>query len=259
MLTFLLGYPSSLGGIAISEAKQREWGLFMPYQVIIPAAGQGKRMGAGKNKLLLDLNGMPLIIHTLRVFESDEECDGIILAIHPQDEVEFKALLKTYQITKVKKVISGGKERQHSIYNALKAINGDGIILVHDAARPFVKKEHIHCLTKTAEKYGAAIIGVPAKDTIKKVSDGKVVETVERSSLWAIQTPQAFRMSILLKAYESAEKESFLGTDDASLVERLSIPINMVEGDYDNIKLTTPEDLFFAEAILKKRKSTIFE
>jgi 2-C-methyl-D-erythritol 4-phosphate cytidylyltransferase len=231
----------------------------MLYQVIIPAAGQGKRMGVGRNKLLLELNGMPVLIHTLLVFESDEECDSIILAIHPQDEVEFKTLLKTYHITKVKKIVSGGKERQHSIYNALKTISGNGIVLVHDAARPFVKKEHIHCLTETAEKYGAAIIGVPAKDTMKKILDGKVLETVERSSLWAVQTPQAFRMSILLKAYESAEEENYLGTDDASLVERLSAPIKMVEGDYDNIKLTTPEDLFFAEAILKKRKNAEFD
>ncbi|HJV32130.1 MAG TPA: 2-C-methyl-D-erythritol 4-phosphate cytidylyltransferase [Bacillales bacterium] len=225
----------------------------MPYQVIIPAAGQGKRMGVGKNKLLIDLNGIPMFIHTLRVFESDEECEGVVLAIHPQDVVEFKALLEKYKITKVKNIVSGGQERQHSIYNGLKTVNGNGVILVHDAARPFVKKEHIHRLMETAEKYGAAILGVPAKDTMKKVSDGMVLETVERSSLWAVQTPQAFRMSILLEANEAAEKDKFIGTDDASLVERLSIPIKMVEGDYDNIKLTTKEDLFFAEAILKKR------
>ncbi|HJV16123.1 MAG TPA: 2-C-methyl-D-erythritol 4-phosphate cytidylyltransferase [Bacillales bacterium] len=225
----------------------------MPYQVIIPAAGQGKRMGVGKNKLLIDLNGIPMIIHTLRVFESDDECEGVVLATHPQDVVEFNTLLKKYKITKVKNIVSGGEERQHSIYNGLKTVNGNGVILVHDAARPFVKKEHIHCLMETAEKYGAAILGVPAKDTMKKVSDGMVLETVERSSLWAVQTPQAFRMSILLEANEAAERDKFVGTDDASLVERLSIPIKMVEGDYDNIKLTTKEDLFFAEAILKKR------
>jgi 2-C-methyl-D-erythritol 4-phosphate cytidylyltransferase len=224
----------------------------MPYQVIIPAAGQGKRMGAGKNKLLVELNDIPLLIHTLRVFEQDEECTGIILAIHPQDMYEFEALLKKHEITKVENIVLGGKERQHSIYNALKTVVGGGVILVHDAARPFIKKEHIHRLVDAATKTGAAIIGVPAKDTMKKVLDGKVLETIERSSLWAVQTPQAFRMSTLLKAYELAEKENFLGTDDASLVERLSIPITMVEGDYDNIKLTTQEDLFFAEAILKK-------
>ncbi|WP_066249344.1 2-C-methyl-D-erythritol 4-phosphate cytidylyltransferase [Neobacillus drentensis] len=225
----------------------------MTYQVILPAAGQGKRMGAGKNKLLLELNGIPVLIHTLQVFEQDEACSGMILAIHPQDEPEFKVLLARYNVTKVITFVPGGKERQDSIYNALKLVKTNGIILVHDAARPFILKEHIHRLADIAEETGAAILGVPAKDTIKKVDDGVVVETVERSSLWAVQTPQAFRILLLKEAYEQAEKDYFLGTDDASLVERLNYPVAMVEGDYDNIKLTTPEDLFFAEAILKKR------
>lgn len=227
----------------------------MSYQVIIPAAGQGKRMGAGKNKLLLELNGMPVLIHTLKVFEDDENCDGIILAIHPQDEDAFHALLKKYRIKKVKNLVPGGKERQDSIYNALKTVESEGIILVHDAARPLIQKNRIRRLTETAEKTGAAIIGVPAKDTMKKVRDNAVVETVERSSLWAVQTPQAFRISILLSAYKKAEEDHFIGTDDSSLVERISYPVSMVEGDYENIKLTTPEDLFFAEAILKNRES----
>lgn len=212
-------------------------------------------MGAGKNKLLLELNGIPVFIHTLRVFEDDENCDGIRIAIHPQDKTEFDTLLKKYKIEKVLNLVPGGKERQDSIYNALKTVKTDGIILVHDAARPFIKKDQIHLLTETAEKTGAAIMGVPAKDTMKKVQDDLVVETVERSSLWAVQTPQAFRISILHEAYKRAEKDHFIGTDDSSLVERISYPVSMVEGDYDNIKITTPEDLFFAEVILKKRES----
>jgi 2-C-methyl-D-erythritol 4-phosphate cytidylyltransferase len=154
-------------------------------------------------------------------------------------------------------MVPGGKERQDSIYNALKTISGDGIILVHDAARPFILKENIWRLIEKTMESGAAIIGVQAKDTMKTVHNRTVGETVERSSLWAVQTPQAFRMSILLKAYEKAEQDGFLGTDDSSLVERLPHPVMMVEGDYDNIKLTTPEDLFFAEAILKKRKGEL--
>lgn len=226
----------------------------MTYQVILPAAGQGKRMGAGKNKLLLEVNGVPVLIHTLRVFEQDEACSKIIVAIHPQDEWEFKALFTKYNVAKAIHLVSGGKERQDSIYNALKTVETDGIILVHDSARPFISKEHIYRLTEMAEETGAAILGVPVKDTIKKVKDGVVVETVERSSLWAVQTPQAFRISLLTEAYEKAEKDQFQGTDDASLVERLGYPVMVVEGDYDNIKLTTPEDLYFAEAILEKRK-----
>jgi 2-C-methyl-D-erythritol 4-phosphate cytidylyltransferase len=228
----------------------------MAYQVIIPAAGQGKRMGAGKNKLLLELNSIPVFIHSLKVFEEDELCDGIILAIHPQDEAEFNSLLKKYGVKKVLELVPGGKERQDSIYNALKTVKGDGIILVHDAARPFIRKEHIHGLLDTAQETGAAIIGVPAKDTMKTVRDDVVMATVERSSLWAVQTPQAFRFSVLYRAYEQAEKDGFIGTDDSSLVERISHPVTMVEGDYDNIKLTTQEDLFFAQAILQKRQGS---
>lgn len=225
----------------------------MTYQVILPAAGQGKRMGAGKNKLLLELNGVPVLIHTIKVFEADPHCSGIILAINPLDEGEFKGLLKKYRIKKVCGLAPGGLERQHSIHNALKTISSEGIILVHDAARPFIRQEHIRRLVDKAEETGAAIIGVPAKDTMKKACASMVTETVERSSLWAVQTPQAFRISLLKEAYEQADRDCFVGTDDASLVERLNHPVAIVEGDYDNIKLTTPEDLFFAEAILKKR------
>ena len=215
-------------------------------------------MGAGVNKLLLELDGLPVLIHTLRVFESDEHCSGIILAIHPRDKAEFQTLLAVHHITKVEALAPGGQERQHSIYNALKSIKGEnGLILVHDGARPFIKQESIADLTEEAERTGAAIIGVRAKDTIKKVRDSVVVETVDRSSLWVVQTPQAFAMPILLRAYELAEKDGFVGTDDASLVERMGVKITMVEGDYDNIKLTTPEDLYFAEAILKKKNRDI--
>jgi 2-C-methyl-D-erythritol 4-phosphate cytidylyltransferase len=213
-------------------------------------------MGAGKNKLLLELNSIPVFIHSLKVFEEDELCDGIILAIHPQDEAEFNSLLKKYGVKKVLELVPGGKERQDSIYNALKTVKGDGIILVHDAARPFIRKEHIHGLLDTALETGAAIIGVQAKDTMKTVRDDVVMATVERSSLWAVQTPQAFRFSVLYRAYEQAEKDGFIGTDDSSLVERISHPVTMVEGDYDNIKLTTQEDLFFAQAILQKRQGS---
>jgi 2-C-methyl-D-erythritol 4-phosphate cytidylyltransferase len=228
----------------------------MAYQVIIPAAGQGKRMGAGKNKLLLELNNIPILIHSLKVFEEDELCEGIIIAVSPQDAVEINHFLKKYNVKKVLGLVPGGKERQDSIFNALKTVKTDGIILVHDAARPFILKKDIHRLLDKALDTGAAIIGVPAKDTMKTVRENVVLATVERSSLWVVQTPQAFRFSILFRAYEQAEKDVFIGTDDSSLVERISYPVTMVEGDYDNIKLTTQEDLFFAEAIVKKRQGS---
>jgi 2-C-methyl-D-erythritol 4-phosphate cytidylyltransferase len=229
----------------------------MPYHVIIPAAGQGKRMGAGKNKLLLTLEGVPILIHTLRVFEADAECSGIILAINPSDEQEFKSLLKEYGIHKVSSLVTGGKERQDSVYNGLMAVHSlDGIVLVHDAARPFIRIETIHNLVEAASKDGGSIVAVPVKDTIKKAANGRVAETVERSSLWSVQTPQAFRASVLLEAHNKAMREQFIGTDESSLVERIPHRVSIIEGDYDNIKLTTPEDLYFAEAILRKRKET---
>lgn len=229
----------------------------MTYQVIIPAAGQGKRMEAGKNKILLEINGLPVFIHTLNVFQKDESCKEIFLAINPEEEEALRAILAENHITKAVALVPGGKERQYSIYNALKHVKQDGIILVHDAARPFIDKELILPLVDAAKKMGAAILAVPVKDTIKKAAGNIVAETVERTSLWAVQTPQAFRFSILMDAYKKAEQDDFLGTDDASLVERLGQEIVIVKGNYDNIKLTTPEDLYFAEAILRKRQERL--
>ncbi|MFT8319582.1 MAG: 2-C-methyl-D-erythritol 4-phosphate cytidylyltransferase [Bacillus sp. (in: firmicutes)] len=224
----------------------------MLYEVIIPAAGQGKRMGAGKNKLFLMLEGLPIFIHTLNIFEEDPNCKGIWLVINPLDKIEMMELIQKNNITKIIAFIDGGDERQYSIHNAVKELKNDSVILVHDAARPFINTKQIKELTKVAEENGAAVLAVPMKDTIKKVDGNLVTETVERSSLWAIQTPQAFRISLLKKAYAEAQRDGFLGTDDASLVERLGEKVKIVEGNYDNIKLTTPEDLYFAEAIIKK-------
>jgi 2-C-methyl-D-erythritol 4-phosphate cytidylyltransferase len=225
----------------------------MAYQVILPAAGKGKRMGAGKNKLFIDLQGIPVIIHTLRVFAKDNECNEIILPIHPDDQDEMRVLISRYQLDKKITFVSGGAERQHSVYNAIQKLNSDGIVLVHDAARPFIQKSLIAQLVASAKVSGASIVAVPVKDTIKKVENGIVIETVERSSLWAVQTPQAFRVHLLCKAHQYAEQTGFLGTDDASLVEHLGEKVAIIEGDYNNIKLTTPEDLYFANAIINEK------
>ncbi|MFD6438345.1 2-C-methyl-D-erythritol 4-phosphate cytidylyltransferase [Peribacillus sp. NPDC060186] len=225
----------------------------MFYEVVIPAAGQGKRMKAGKNKLFIELSGTPIIVYTLRVFEEDPNCRGIILSINPAEEDYFIQMITTYELKKVKKLVTGGKERQQSVYNGLKHV-GEEIILVHDGARPFIDQVQISELTSAASLHGGAVIAVPVKDTIKKAADKKVLETVERSSLWAVQTPQAFRVSILKRAHEQAESESFLGTDDASLLERINEQVVIIEGNYDNIKITTQEDLYFAEAILHKQQ-----
>lgn len=225
----------------------------MFYEVVIPAAGQGKRMKAGKNKLFIELSDIPIIVYTLRVFEQDPNCRGIILSINPAEEEYFTEMLASFQLKKVKALVPGGKERQQSVYNALKHVQEE-IILVHDGARPFIDQSQISALSSAASLHGGAVLAVPVKDTIKKVADKSVVETVERSSLWAVQTPQAFRLSILINAHEKADAELFLGTDDASLLERINEQVVIIEGNYDNIKITTQEDLYFADAILHKQQ-----
>ena len=222
----------------------------MAYQVVIPAAGQGKRMKMGKNKQFIEIQSKPVIIHTLEVFEHDPWCEGIVIVVNDKEHEEFHKLIEQYNISKVASVVTGGLERQNSVYNGLKVINDTEIVLIHDGARPFIKRSMIHKLVNGAQKSGAAIVAVPVKDTIKRVSALEVTETVERSSLWAVQTPQAFRISVVLNAHELAEDTGFHGTDDASLVEHLGETVTVIEGDYQNIKLTTPDDLLFAEAIM---------
>lgn len=162
----------------------------------------------------------------------------------------LKAMSKAYN--KIEVVTVGGSERQYSIYNVLKAIQPCDYVFIHDAARPFVTPETLYKLYTKVQQYKSVVAAVKVKDTVKRVIDFQVEETLNREELWQIQTPQAFSYHLLLEAYNKADEDDFLGTDDASLVERL-YPVNIVESDYDNIKITTPEDMFFAEAILKKR------
>ena len=217
--------------------------------IIIAAAGQGKRMGAGVNKLFLQLEGKPILIHTLEKFLQKDWVDEIVIVVHPDEAETVKNLLLRYKI-KVKQIVSGGKERQDSIHNGLNYLQSKWV-MVHDGARPFIRSEILDALFMKVKQSDAAVVGVPVKDTIKVIGDDKKIRyTPDRKSLWAVQTPQAFRLSILREAYEKAEKDHFLGTDDASLVERLGIPIEIVEGDYQNIKITTLEDLLFAKVIL---------
>lgn len=229
----------------------------MNYFVVIPAAGKGKRMKAGRNKLLLELEGKPVIIHTLAVFETDPSCEGIVLSIDPDERFEFEQLLLAYNIQKVYALAAGGQERQHSVYSGLKMLPPEtDIVLVHDGARPFITLETIKRLVESASNTGAAIAAVPVKDTIKQAEGETVLQTVDRSNLWSVQTPQAFRMAVLVSAQQKAQEEQLLGTDESSLVERTGYPVQIVESDYDNIKLTTPEDLYFARAIIAKRNES---
>lgn len=226
----------------------------MSYDVILPAAGSGKRMGAGKNKLFLELNNKPILIHTLEVFEVDPQCRAIYLAVKDEERTFIRSQLQQYKISKVKAMPTGGDERQHSVYACMKEVVAGAIVLVHDVARPFIEQATIHRLVEAATEKGAAIAGVRAKDTMKRVENGIIQETIDRSSLWMIQTPQAFDFELLMQAQVKAEQEGFLGTDEGMLVERLDQQIQIVESNYENIKITTKEDLVFGEAILNRRQ-----
>ncbi|QDZ82613.1 2-C-methyl-D-erythritol 4-phosphate cytidylyltransferase [Priestia megaterium] len=228
----------------------------MKYEIIVLAAGQGKRMKAGRNKQFLTIQNVPLIIHTLQKFEQDPWCSGIVLVVNEKEVEIFEELLTEYPIQKVQSLTVGGDERQHSVYNGLKSLKQAQMVLIHDGARPFVQQNTIHELVEKAASDKAAVLAVPVKDTIKRVEQGTVIETVERSSLWAIQTPQAFLFDVVMDAHEKAKTNEYLGTDDASLVEKAGQKVSIVEGNYDNIKLTTPEDLLYAEAILTKLNRT---
>lgn len=220
--------------------------------VVVPAAGQGKRMNAGMNKTFLTILGTPMLVRTMQKLSASDKVDEIIVVVGADEVAGTRKLLEHVPDIKPFAVVAGGKERQDSVANGLKAVSFEAdIVLVHDAARPMVSVETIEQVIETAKKNGAAIAAVPAKNTIKVVdASGIVKRTPERASLWEIQTPQGFRKDILEAAYQKAYADGFLGTDDASLVERSGQLVEVVMSDYRNIKVTTPEDLLIAEAFL---------
>lgn len=222
---------------------------------IIPAGGAGRRMGSGVPKQYLPLAGVPVLVHTLQAFQSSPVIDEIYLVV-PEGDIPdvINEIVARHGLTKVSRVLVGGAERQDSVRNALLHVRDEhGIILVHDGVRPFVSGELIRRAVTAADQYGAATTGVTVKDTVKEVSPaGWVVKTVPREGLWLTQTPQAFRRLLLHAAYEKAVQDGFSGTDDASMVEKMGVPVRMIPGESDNIKLTTPEDLVLGEVILRR-------
>ncbi|PKM79759.1 MAG: 2-C-methyl-D-erythritol 4-phosphate cytidylyltransferase [Firmicutes bacterium HGW-Firmicutes-13] len=221
---------------------------------IVAAAGRGKRMGHSINKQYLLLAGRPVLAHTLEQF-SRYPFDEIILVAAPGEEQYCKnEILDPLGLKEKVKVVPGGKERQDSIFNALKcAASQTDVVVVHDGVRPFISLQILEDSIKTALRYGAAVTAVPVKDTIKITNDEDfVVDTPSRHLLWAAQTPQTFRYDIICEAYQKAFETGFQGTDDASLVERLGFPVKINRGSYNNFKITTPEDLHLAELLLKQ-------
>ena len=224
---------------------------------IIPAAGSGKRMHGGLSKQYLPVDGKMILLHTLRVFELSPDIDEIIL-IAPEEDIPMvrQMIVEPRGMSKVCHVMAGGKQRQDSVRNGLAVVaDHTDIVLIHDAVRPFISESLIRQTVREAEKHGAVTVGMPVKDTIKRVDPGGwIVETMNRQVLWMTQTPQAFRRSVIQEAYRRADQDQFYGTDDASLVERMGLQVKMIAASYANIKITTPEDLLMAEFLINNIK-----
>ncbi len=217
---------------------------------IIPAAGQGSRMGAEKNKLLLELSGRPIIAWTLEAFESCPLVDEVLVVANEQDIFSYRDIVKHYGFSKVREIIRGGESRAESVYLGLLAAEGADIVAIHDGARALVTSEIIEKTIEGSRETGAAIAAARAVDTVKKADGGFIAETPDRASLWQAQTPQVFKRQLLLDAME-IDRETI--TDDASAVEQAGGRVKLVDTGYENIKITTPFDLLVAEAVLKKR------
>ena len=218
---------------------------------VIPAAGIGSRMNADRAKQMLELAGVPLLVHTLRRFEACDAVHQVILVLQPNLTSDVLALISRHHLKKIARVVGGGAERQDSVYRGLQVIKPEtaGIVAVHDAVRPFVRPEEIRLVIERAEATGAALLALAATDTIKQVKGGRVGRTLDRKRIYHAQTPQAFRYDIIRAAYDRAYTEGYWATDDSHLVERAGHRVSVVEGSPLNIKITRPLDLRVAEAI----------
>jgi 2-C-methyl-D-erythritol 4-phosphate cytidylyltransferase len=223
---------------------------------IIVAAGSGTRFGSKTPKQFVDLSGTPLIIHTLRRFESCGDIDDIILVLASNETSGFLKLAEKYPIKKLSKIVAGGKTRAESVYKGFQAIRSLNakIVAIHDGARPLVSAEEISQTIAKARETGAACLMATITDTIKKIDNGVIIETVNRNILRRALTPQAFSYQLLKRAFTENELSETV-TDECYLVEKLGINVSIVEGNSRNIKITTPEDLVIAEALLKSIKT----
>ncbi len=222
---------------------------------VIAAAGRGSRMKMAENKVFLPLRGKSVLTYSIEAFARQPEIEELIVIAAPHEVETMTNLIEEMQPAVRWQVVAGGSERQYSVENALAAVDDRSeMVLVHDGARPLITEEVIERVIAETRRSKASIAAVPVKDTIKRVDvDGTVVATPKRSELWAVQTPQGFETAMLKEAYRKARDDAFLGTDDASLVERLGQAVTVAEGDYQNIKITTPEDLIVVAAFLEGR------
>ncbi len=224
---------------------------------VVPAAGQGTRMGMAARKQYLSLGGFPLLVLSLKVLQQIPSIREIILSV-PEEDIEYcwREIVKPFGLAKVTQIVVGGQRRQDSVRHGLFAIsNPPDLVLVHDGVRPFIHADIVEKNIACAAQTGAAIVAMPIHDTVKRVDDKHVIrETLNREELWQIQTPQTFRYDWLLEAHQQAITDQWEVTDDAALIERKGYPVSVVEGSCFNIKITRPDDLIFGEAILNKIK-----
>ena len=225
----------------------------MMVNAIIVAAGKGARMGSAQRKQYLLVAGQPILYYTLRQFDACTSVDRICLVV-PKQDLDYcnDEVLTTAKLIKPVKLVPGGLERQQSVFQGLEALDyKNGLVAIHDGVRPLIEPSIIEACILKASENGACVPGIPVTDTIKKTNQkGEVTATLQRGNLWSIQTPQVFEYRIIMEAHYRAIKERFVGTDDASLVERLGYPVTIVKGSKNNIKVTTEEDLFIASKLL---------
>lgn len=220
---------------------------------IIVAAGRGMRLGASLPKAFLLLRGEPLVIRALRPFEACADVHRLLVVVPESERERALELMRAARLSKLAAVISGGEERSHSVARALEVLSQDqvDIILVHDGARPLVTPAEITRVIEKARQTGAALLALPISETVKEVEGERVLRTVDRRRLYLAQTPQAFRADILREAYARAMREGVVASDDAALVERYGWPVSIVQGSARNVKITWPEDVLLAEALLR--------
>ncbi len=220
---------------------------------VIAAAGNSTRMGKNTNKQFLMFAGKPVLAHTLLTFSAMAEITEIIIVTRNEDILTVQDMVKDFSIPKIKAILPGGNTRQESVFAGLRHATEERV-LIHDGARPFVTETEIRDLLKTLVIAPAVALGVPVKDTVKRVNqDGIVTETLPREELWQIQTPQGFVTSKILSAHQKAIEDGISVTDDCALAEYIGIPVRIVSGSYRNIKITTPEDIVLAEAFTKEQ------
>jgi len=226
----------------------------MKADAVIVSAGKGQRFTEGKKKQYYLLADKPILAHTLDKFEACPLIRSILLVVGQEDmNYCLQEIIEKYQYRKISQIVPGGKRRQDSVKNGIDALSKDvDIVVIHDGVRPLVTREMIEESIHSAQRFGAVVLAMPVKETIKMAhADGTVLKTLDRESLWQIQTPQAFQAHVIKQAYQKAVGAGFVGTDDASLVERLGIKVHILPGSYTNIKITTSEDLILAHLFLR--------